>query len=130
VVSKPYVRVPESQRKPIVQQHNMPAASGFSGHPRQEVQRQRGGHQERSAPVRQERSVGNPGGGQPRSVGNHSGGQPRSFSNHGGQPRSFSNQGGQQRGFSTQGGSRGFGHNGGGGGQRGGGNGGGGRGRG
>jgi hypothetical protein len=130
VVSKPYVRVPESQRKPIVQQHNMPAASGFSGHPRQEVQRHRGGHQERSAPVRQERSVGNPGGGQPRSVGNHSGGQPRSFSNHGGQPRSFSNQGGQQRGFSTQGGSRGFGHNGGGGGQRGGGNGGGGRGRG
>lgn len=30
---KPYVRVPESQRKPIVQQHQpMPAASGFSQH--------------------------------------------------------------------------------------------------
>jgi Protein of unknown function (DUF3300) len=30
VVAKPFVRVPESQRKPIVQSHNMPAASGFS----------------------------------------------------------------------------------------------------
>jgi len=32
-VAKPYVRVPESQRKPIVQQHQpqpMPAANGFS----------------------------------------------------------------------------------------------------
>jgi hypothetical protein len=31
--SRPYVRVPESQRKPIVQQHQpMPAANGFSQH--------------------------------------------------------------------------------------------------
>jgi hypothetical protein len=30
VVSKPYVRVPESQRQPIIRPHNMPAASGFS----------------------------------------------------------------------------------------------------
>jgi hypothetical protein len=44
VVAKPYVRVPEAQRQPIVQQHNMPAASGFSnqkreirGEPRREI---------------------------------------------------------------------------------------------
>ena len=48
VVSKPYVRVPESQRKPIVQNH-MPAASGFTQHhaPRQqhaEVRPGQGGH--------------------------------------------------------------------------------------
>jgi hypothetical protein len=35
VVARPYVRVPESQRKPIVQQHHMPAASGFSNQKRQ-----------------------------------------------------------------------------------------------
>ena len=39
VVSKPYVRVPESQRRPIVQQH-MPAASGFSGQKREFVRQQ------------------------------------------------------------------------------------------
>ena len=39
VVSKPYVRVPESQRRPIVQQH-MPAASGFSGQKRELVRQQ------------------------------------------------------------------------------------------
>jgi hypothetical protein len=30
VIVKPHIRVPESQRKPIIQSHNMPAASGFS----------------------------------------------------------------------------------------------------
>ena len=35
VVVKPHVRVPESQRKPIIQSHNMPAASGFSQQKRQ-----------------------------------------------------------------------------------------------
>ena len=39
VVSRPYVRVPESQRRPIVQQH-MPAASGFSGQKREFVRQQ------------------------------------------------------------------------------------------
>jgi uncharacterized membrane protein YgcG len=60
-VSRPYVRVPESQRKPIVQQH-MPAASGFThkNPPRQqhaEVQRGQsqgghvtGGHSQRGSP--------------------------------------------------------------------------------
>jgi len=38
-VSRPYVRVPESQRRPIVQQH-MPAASGFSGQKREFVRQQ------------------------------------------------------------------------------------------
>jgi hypothetical protein len=38
-VSKPYVRVPESQRRPIVQQH-MPAASGFSSQKREFVREQ------------------------------------------------------------------------------------------
>jgi Protein of unknown function (DUF3300) len=43
VVTKPFVRVPESQRKPIVQPHHavqphhMPAASGFSNHKRDVV---------------------------------------------------------------------------------------------
>jgi Protein of unknown function (DUF3300) len=93
-VSKPHVRVPESQRRPIVQSH-MPAASGFTQHHRQEVQRQhhrqeahrqhprqevhrqhhrqevrhhRGG-QERSQPIRQDRGSLHRGGG-----GNHRGG--------------------------------------------------------
>jgi len=35
VAARPYVRVPEAQRKPIVQSHNMPAASGFSHQKRQ-----------------------------------------------------------------------------------------------
>jgi hypothetical protein len=39
VVVKPHVRVPESQRRPIVQQH-MPAVSGFS-HQRKEVREHR-----------------------------------------------------------------------------------------
>jgi hypothetical protein len=34
---KPHVPVPESQRQPIVQQHNMPAASGFSNQRREFV---------------------------------------------------------------------------------------------
>jgi hypothetical protein len=46
VVSKPYVRVPESQRRPIVQQH-MPAASGFSGQKREFVRQ----HQQQRAPI-------------------------------------------------------------------------------
>ena len=37
VVVKPYVPVPESQRQPIVQQRNMPAASGFSNQKREFV---------------------------------------------------------------------------------------------
>jgi hypothetical protein len=37
VVVKPYVRVPEAQRKPIIQPHHMPAASGFSHHNRDVV---------------------------------------------------------------------------------------------
>jgi len=60
VVSKPYVRVPESQRQPIVQNH-MPAASGFTQHhaPRQqhaEVRHGQGGHaapRQHQAEVRQ-----------------------------------------------------------------------------
>ena len=37
LVVKPYVPVPESQRQPIVQQQNMPAASGFSNQKREVV---------------------------------------------------------------------------------------------
>jgi hypothetical protein len=37
VVVKPYVPVPEAQRQPIVQQRNMPAASGFSNQKREFV---------------------------------------------------------------------------------------------
>jgi hypothetical protein len=127
--SKPYVRVPESQRQPIVQQH-MPAANGFTGHQRTDVQRARGGQversapveqqrsapveQQRSAPVQQQRSFGNQGG-QPRAFSNQ-GGQPRTFSNHGGQQRAFSSDGFQPRSFGAQGGQpRGFGGGGGGG---------------
>jgi hypothetical protein len=59
-VSKPYVRVPESQRKPIVQQHQpMPAASGFSHQRREhrvdESHRRRGGDQQRAEPRREPR---------------------------------------------------------------------------
>jgi hypothetical protein len=87
VVSKPYVRVPESQRKPIVQQQ-MPAASGFSGHQRNEAYRERA-HQQRSAPLRQERFE-HQGGGQQR--------------NSGAQQRGFREQGGHQRGGEQRGG--------------------------
>lgn len=56
VVAKPYVRVPESQRKPIVQQH-MPAASGFTHQPQHRGEAQhRGGRQQLSAPQHQQRS--------------------------------------------------------------------------
>ena len=106
--SKPFVRVPESQRQPIVQQH-MPAASGFTGRQRTDVQRSRGA-QERSAPVQQrssapvqQRSFGDQGE-EPRSFSNH-GGQPRSFGSNPGQPRSFGVHGGQPRGFGGGGGS-------------------------
>jgi hypothetical protein len=37
VVVKPYVPVPEAHRKPIIQPHHMPAASGFSHHKRDVV---------------------------------------------------------------------------------------------
>jgi hypothetical protein len=40
VVAKPYVRVPESQRRPIVQSHTMPAASGFSHQKREFAHKQ------------------------------------------------------------------------------------------
>jgi hypothetical protein len=60
---KPYVRVPESQRKPIVQQQHqqpMPAASGFSNQHREhradDSHRRRGGDQQRSEPRREHRS--------------------------------------------------------------------------
>jgi hypothetical protein len=69
--SRPYVRVPESQRRPIVQQHQpMPAASGFSQQPRiqhnpprrehraDDSLRHRGGDQQRSEPRREHRSDG------------------------------------------------------------------------
>ena len=100
--TKPYVRVPESQRQPIVQQQ-MPAASGFTQRqpPRTQAP-QRGASEQRSAPVRQpqrssaqERSFG-----QERSVGQvRSFGAERSF----GQERSFGfaghgNGGGNGRG--------------------------------
>jgi hypothetical protein len=71
-VSRPHVRVPESQRRPIVQPH-MPAESGFS-HPRQQPQpRQSQGYQ-----IRESRQFNpHPGGG--RQLGNpgHRGGSPR-----------------------------------------------------
>ena len=54
VVSRPYVRVPESQRRPIVQQH-MPAASGFSSQKRDFVRQQ----QPRQQQPRVERQWGN-----------------------------------------------------------------------
>jgi hypothetical protein len=48
---QPYVRVPETQRKPIVQQHQpMPAANGYS-HPNRE-QRSEGQHNQRGREVR------------------------------------------------------------------------------
>lgn len=52
LVVKPYVRVPEAQRQPIVQQHNMPAASGFS-HQKREFVRQNA-HPEPRGDVRSE----------------------------------------------------------------------------
>ena len=57
VVVKPYVRVPEAQRRPIIQHHpvvqphQMPAASGFS--PKQQIhQRNGGGGQSAAVPKR------------------------------------------------------------------------------
>ena len=71
VVSKPYVRVPESQRRPIVQQH-MPAASGFSGQkrefvrqqqPQMQMQKQWGNSaRERGHPIQQRGNAGHGGG--------------------------------------------------------------------
>lgn len=54
---QPHVRVPESQRRPIVQQH-MPAAGGFTQKPQQhrpEAQHRSGGREERAASPRQDR---------------------------------------------------------------------------
>lgn len=48
-VVTPHVRVPESQRKPIVQQQNMPAASGFS-------QQKRDAVRQNNAPRREQRA--------------------------------------------------------------------------
>jgi hypothetical protein len=52
---QPYVRVPEAQRKPIVQQHQpMPAANGYS-HPNREPrreQRSEGQHNQRGREMR------------------------------------------------------------------------------
>jgi hypothetical protein len=76
-VTKPYVRVPESQRKPIVQQH-MPAASGFSGHQRVESQRHRGGHEQRSLSHQrgghEQRGLSHPRGDHQRGGAHHRGG--------------------------------------------------------
>jgi hypothetical protein len=102
----PHVRVPESQRQPIVQQH-MPAAGGFTSQKREVRQ-----HDAQQRDVRQR------------------GGQQRSFDRDGGR-RSVERDDGN-RGFDRDSGRRGFDRDGGnrGGGNRGGGQGGGSRGRG
>ena len=111
--TKPHVRVPESQRQPIVQQHTqMPAASGFTHQPQRnvgagqarpqgggnEARQQGGGREVRSAPVRQGRSsIGHErSAAQARDVGQaRAVGQVRSF----GQERSFGfSSGGQHHG--------------------------------
>ena len=62
--TRPYVRVPESQRKPIVQQKQpMPAANGFSRHPdpvRAAPRTHAPQEQQRSQPQRQHRSADTP----------------------------------------------------------------------
>jgi hypothetical protein len=66
VVSRPYVRMPESQRRPIVQQH-MPAASGFSGQKREFIRQQQSpGARERGHSFQQRGNAGR---------GGHGGGQ-------------------------------------------------------
>jgi hypothetical protein len=107
VVSKPHVRVPESQRRPIVQsapishegmRKQMPAASGFTQQQHREtVHRHRGGSGERSAPLRQERGGHHAGGGHHHSgAGHHArGGHHRSGGGHqhGGGGRDFRGRG-------------------------------------
>ena len=70
---RPYQRVPESQRRPIVQQH-MPAASGFS-RPQQQQPRTQMRRQEDRREPRQESNQRRFGGGEQR--GNHGGSQGR-----------------------------------------------------
>jgi hypothetical protein len=74
VVSKPYVRVPESQRQPIVQplHRHMPAASGFSSHKRDFVHRHHQPQARPHAPTHRGHPA-NAGGG-PRMQGNAGGG--------------------------------------------------------
>jgi hypothetical protein len=86
VVSKPYVRVPESQRRPIVQQH-MPAASGFSGQKREFVRQ----HQQQRAPIQGAPQVRKEWGGQ-------RGNSFQQRGNSGFQQRGNSGRGGGQRG--------------------------------
>jgi hypothetical protein len=110
VVAKPYVRVPESQRRPIVQSHTMPAASGFSHQKREFVHKQQPPQprpQARSEPRPQVRSEPRPQvraepRGHPPVVQKQWGHQPsRSQFGNGGGSRSQVGNGG---GFRTQGG--------------------------